>query len=66
MDNYWEYFFKIFYVEYMVFPRIFALSEVVWSKNKSNFEEFTSRVTSFFDRLDKLNINYSTHLEKID
>jgi len=54
------------YVEYMVFPRIFALSEVVWSKNKSNFEEFTSRVISFFDRLDKLDINYSTHLEKIN
>jgi hexosaminidase len=65
--NVWtEYMSTSEYVEYMVFPRIFALSEVVWSKNKSNFEEFTSRVTSFFDRLDKLNINYSTHLEKID
>ena len=65
--NVWtEYMSTSEYVEYMVFPRIFALSEVVWSKNKSNFKEFTSRVTSFFDRLDKLNINYSTHLEKID
>ncbi|MBT3559753.1 MAG: beta-N-acetylhexosaminidase [Flavobacteriaceae bacterium] len=65
--NVWtEYMSTSEYVEYMVFPRIFALSEVVWSKNKSNFEEFSNRVTSFFDRLDKLNINYSTHLEKID
>ena len=65
--NVWtEYMSTSEYVEYMVFPRIFALSEVVWSKNKSNFEEFTSRVTSFFDRLDKLSINYSTHLERIN
>jgi hexosaminidase len=65
--NVWtEYMSTSEYVEYMVFPRIFALSEVVWSKNKSNFEEFTSRVISFFDRLDKLDINYSTHLEKIN
>ena len=65
--NVWtEYMSTSEYVEYMVFPRIFALSEVVWSKNKSNFQEFTSRVTSFFDRLDKLDINYSTHIEKIE
>ena len=65
--NVWtEYMSTSEYVEYMVFPRIFALSEVVWSKNKSNFEEFSNRVISFFDRLDKLDINYSTHLEKIN
>jgi hexosaminidase len=54
------------YVEYMVFPRIFALSEVVWTKNKTSFNEFIERVKDFFPRLDKLNINYSTHLEKIN
>ncbi len=65
--NVWtEYMSTSEYVEYMVFPRIFALSEVVWSKNKLNFEEFSNRVISFFDRLDKLDINYSTHLEKIN
>ena len=65
--NVWtEYMSTSEYVEYMVFPRIFALSEVVWSKNKTGFNEFVEKVKNFFPRLDKLNINYSTHLEKIN
>ena len=51
-------------VEYMVFPRILALSEVLWSTNKTNFKEFKSRAQKYFKRLDKLEINYSKHLEK--
>ena len=35
-------------VEYMVFPRIFALSEVVWSKNKPLFEVFEKKVINFY------------------
>ena len=65
--NVWtEYMSTSEYVEYMVFPRIFALSEVVWTKNKTDFNEFVEKVKNFFPRLEKLNINYSTHLEKID
>ena len=65
--NVWtEYMTTSEYVEYMVFPRIFALSEVVWTKNKTDFNEFVEKVKNFFPRLEKLNINYSTHLEKID
>jgi N-acetyl-beta-hexosaminidase len=48
----------------MVFPRILALSEVLWSSNKTNFTEFKLRAEKYFKRLDKLDINYSKHLEK--
>ncbi len=46
-------------VEYMVFPRILALSEVVWSPlDKKNYEDFVSRLPNQFARLDRQNVNY--------
>lgn len=46
-------------VEYMVFPRLLALSEVVWSPHESkDFEDFRSRLPAQFARLDALNVNY--------
>lgn len=46
-------------VEYMVFPRMLALSEVVWTPNdKKNYEDFLSRLSSHFPRLDKQSVNY--------
>ena len=54
-------------VEYMVFPRILALSEVVWSTSKQkNYKEFASRVEHFHKRLDALDINYANHLYEIE
>ena len=57
-------------VEYMVFPRIFALSEVTWSGPSENLEkdypEFLARVENFMPRLDALNINYANHLYEIE
>jgi hexosaminidase len=54
-------------VEYMVFPRILALSEVVWSNpEQKNYKEFASRVENFHKRLDALDINYANHLYKIE
>ena len=46
-------------VEYMAFPRMLALSEVVWSSpaNK-NFGDFLKRMTVNLQRLDKQNVNY--------
>lgn len=46
-------------VEYMVFPRILALSEVLWSapENK-NFDDFQKRLSYQFARLDKQNVSY--------
>ena len=54
-------------VEYMVFPRILALSEVVWSNPKQkNYKEFALRVENFHKRLDALDINYANHLYEIE
>ncbi len=55
------------HVEYMAFPRILAMSEVVWSKpeNKS-YPDFVKRVEDFHKRLDALNINYANHLYEIE
>jgi hexosaminidase len=47
-------------VEYMVFPRISALSEVLWSKKANrNWGDFEKRLQNQFKRYDWLGINYS-------
>lgn len=47
-------------VEYMIFPRMLALSEVLWSpKEKRNWNDFERRLPVLFERLDKTKINYS-------
>lgn len=58
--NLWtEYMKKPETVEYMAFPRILALAEVVWSPLESkNYKDFQSRLASHFRRLDKQNVNY--------
>lgn len=54
-------------VEYMVFPRILALSEVVWSDPKrKNYNDFVLRLEQFHQRLDALDINYANHLYEIE
>ena len=54
-------------VEYMVFPRILALSEVVWlHPEQKNYKNFVSRVENFHKRLDALDINYANHLYEIE
>ncbi|MBK8813704.1 MAG: family 20 glycosylhydrolase [Acidobacteria bacterium] len=46
-------------VEYMVFPRIAALAEVLWSKQeKRNFREFSKRLEGHFAELDRSQFNY--------
>ncbi len=46
-------------VEYMLFPRLDALSEILWSpKNKRNYTDFKRRLKTQFKRYDLLNINY--------
>lgn len=47
-------------VEYMVFPRMSALSEVVWSpKEKKNWNDFEQRLQTQFKRYDLWRANYS-------
>ena len=58
--NVWtEYMQTTEYVEYMVFPRMLALSEVVWSpKDARRWDEFVRRLPSQLQRLDRLGVNY--------
>lgn len=47
-------------VNYMLFPRIDALSEVLWSpKIKRNYTDFQRRMKTQFKRYDLMGINYS-------
>lgn len=47
-------------VEYMIFPRMLALSEVLWSqKTQRNWKEFEPRMQTHIGWLNKAGINYS-------
>jgi hexosaminidase len=47
-------------VEYMIFPRMSALSEVLWSdKELRNWNNFEKRLKNEFKRYDWWNVNYS-------
>ncbi len=47
-------------VEYMIFPRMIALSEVLWSqKEKKDWKDFERRLPVILQYLDKQKINYS-------
>lgn len=58
--NIWtEYLKKPESVEYMMLPRMLALSEVVWSPLESkNFADFKTRLPNQFARLDAQKVNY--------
>jgi hexosaminidase len=46
-------------VEYMAFPRLSALSEVLWtSRDRRDFGDFTKRLVTHLARLDALDVNY--------
>ncbi len=54
-------------VEYMAFPRMLAMSEVLWlDTDKKNYKDFVNRVEGFHSRLDALDINYANHLYEIE
>ena len=47
------------YVEYMVFPRASALSEVAWTKKElKDYNNFYNRMKVHADRLEKLHVNF--------
>ncbi|WP_052670932.1 glycoside hydrolase family 20 protein [Draconibacterium sediminis] len=49
------------HVEYMIMPRMSALSEVLWSpKDAKDWGDFSKRMESQYKRFDKLGINYAT------
>jgi len=47
-------------IEYMIFPRMAALSEVLWSaEEKKNWKDFEKRLIEQFKRYDLWKVNYS-------
>ncbi len=47
-------------IEYMIFPRMLALSEVLWSQEKNrNWQSFQERLPAVLQRLNQQKINYS-------
>lgn len=58
--NIWtEYMKTASHVEYMAFPRMLALSEVLWSKKEDrDFADFQRRLNAILPRLDKQGVNY--------
>ncbi|RAJ15974.1 glycoside hydrolase family 20 protein [Arenibacter echinorum] len=48
------------HIQYMMLPRISALSEAIWTKaEKKNREHFINKLDVHFDRLDEMGYNYS-------
>ncbi|MDH7512184.1 MAG: family 20 glycosylhydrolase [Clostridiales bacterium] len=46
-------------VEYMLLPRLLALSEVVWTKKETrNFQDFSQRIIPHYDRLAAMETNF--------
>ncbi|WP_423737767.1 beta-N-acetylhexosaminidase [Chitinophaga caseinilytica] len=58
--NVWaEYMPTTYQVEYMVFPRMIALSEVLWSqKEKRGWEDFKTRLQAHYRLLQRKQVNY--------
>lgn len=47
------------YAEYLIFPRLLAVSEVAWIKqSERNYEDFRTRVGSHYSRLDHKDCHY--------
>jgi hexosaminidase len=50
-------------VEYMTYPRAFALAESFWSpKGKKNWKNFAGKVEEHFQRFDVAGVNFSTSM----
>lgn len=51
------------HLQYMIWPRAFAIAEVLWSpKEKRNWNEFVPRVEDHFRRFDIANVKYARSL----
>jgi hexosaminidase len=50
-------------VEYMIYPRAFAIAETLWSpKSKKNYDNFVARVENQFARSNVAEVNYAPSL----
>ena len=61
--NVWsEYMKTTDYVEYMILPRMTALSEIVWTpKDDRNWGDFDTRLQHIVERYDAMGLNYAKH-----
>ncbi len=61
--NIWtEYMKTTDYVEYMILPRMTALSEIVWTpKDDKNWDNFDIRLQHIVKRYDAMELNYAKH-----
>lgn len=66
--NVWTEYMKDFnHVEYMVLPRMAALSEIQWVEpEKKNYESFLPRLAKLTRLYKKLGYNYATHIFNIE
>ncbi|WBV52587.1 glycoside hydrolase family 20 protein [Chryseobacterium gambrini] len=65
--NLWtEYILDFKHVQYMIFPRLLALSEVGWgTADPKNYKEFEGRVVNEFKNLDKMGVNYAKSIYNV-
>lgn len=55
------------HVEYMILPRMLALSEVLWTpKENKNYDDFISRVFINFKLLDRVKCNYAKSIYAVN
>ena len=55
------------HVEYMIFPRLAALAEVLWSPtDKRDYKSFSKRLKNQLERYDKLGINYARSIFQVN
>ncbi|MEL6557778.1 MAG: beta-N-acetylhexosaminidase [Bacteroidota bacterium] len=55
------------HAEYMLLPRMTALSEALWTaKEQKDYEDFKGRLTGFRSRYDAMNLNYAKHVFESD
>ncbi|MEK0421505.1 MAG: hypothetical protein RLZZ161_1356 [Bacteroidota bacterium] len=52
------------HVEYMVWPRAAALSEVLWTGPGGNYNDFLERLPADMARLKVMKVNFATHFSK--
>lgn len=66
--NLWtEYVPTMEHAEYMIFPRIIALSEAVWSERKNmEWTDFQYRLSQHFKMLQRLNVNYCRPSDRVE
>ena len=61
--NLWAEYVKNFnHAEYMLLPRLAAVSETAWSNSPKNMNSFLDRLSSLTDRYDEESYNYGKHI----